>query len=36
MAFESDCYYYRNYMGTPRWQISIARFTYFLKKLFRR
>ncbi len=36
MAFESDCYYYRNYMGTPRWQIAAAKFTYFLKKLFRR
>lgn len=36
MAFESDCYYYRNYMGTPAWQITFAKFTYFLKKLFRR
>lgn len=36
MAFESDCYYYRHYMGTPAWQIAFAKFTYFLKKLFRR
>jgi len=36
MAFGSDCYYYRTYMGTPRWQIALARFTYFLKRLFRR
>ena len=36
MAFESDCYYYRTYMGTPRWQIAFAKFTYFLKRLFRR
>ena len=36
MKFRSDCYYYRTYIGTPRWQIAIARLTYFIKKLFGR
>ena len=36
MVFESECYYYKKYIGTPSWQFPIARFTYALKKLFRR
>lgn len=36
MKFRSECYYYRTYIGTPSWQIAVARFTYFLKRLFRR
>jgi len=36
MKLESDSYYYRNYIGTPRWQIALARFTYFLKRIFSR
>ncbi|MBQ6086505.1 MAG: glycosyltransferase family 2 protein [Bacteroidales bacterium] len=36
MKFSSDCYYYRKYIGTPGWQIALARFTYFLKKVFGR
>lgn len=34
--FKSDCYYYRKYKGTSSFLILIARFTYWLKKLFRR
>lgn len=33
---ESDIYYYKTYVGTPRWQFLIARFTLFLKKCFHR
>lgn len=33
MKFESESYYYRNYCGTPSWQIALGRFTLFLKRL---
>ena len=36
MKFRSDCYYYRKYIGTPSWQIWIASFTYFIKRVFGR
>ena len=36
MRFESESYYYRKYRGTPRWQIALARFTLFLKRVFGR
>lgn len=36
MVFESESYYYKTYIGTPRWQFPVANFTYALKKLFRR
>jgi len=32
MMFESECYYYRTYIGTPMWQIKLARITYSLKR----
>ena len=36
MKFKSESYYFRTYIGTPSWQIALARFTYFLKRLLRR
>ncbi|MCI1640869.1 MAG: glycosyltransferase family 2 protein [Bacteroidales bacterium] len=36
MKFESDCYYYKTYIGTPDWEIAIAKLTYWLKELFKR
>ena len=36
MKFESECHYYRTYRHTPSWQFAVARFTYSLKRLFRR
>jgi len=36
MKFESESHYFRTYIGTPSWQFALARFTYFLKRLFRR
>ncbi len=36
MKFESESYYFRTYIGTPSWQFALAKFTYFLKRLFRR
>lgn len=31
MAFESERYYYETYIGTPKWQVALARVTYWLK-----
>ncbi len=36
MKFNSECYYYKTYIGTPSWQIAVARLTYSLKRLFGR
>ena len=36
LKFESESYYYRTYMHTPSWQFAAARFTYSLKRLFKR
>lgn len=33
LKFDSECYYFRQYLGTPRWQILLGRFTLFLKEL---
>jgi len=36
MKFQSECYYYKNYIGTPAWQFPLAKATYFVKRLFKR
>jgi GT2 family glycosyltransferase len=36
MGFKSECYYYRTYIGTPEWQIMLAKITYWIKGLFGR
>jgi len=33
---DSDIYYYKTYIGTPKWQFALAKFTYFLKRLLRK
>lgn len=33
LKLESDSYYYRKYIGTPNWQIRLAKITYWLKGL---
>lgn len=36
LKYASDSYYYRTYIGTPKWQLLVADLTYSLKRLFRR
>lgn len=36
LKYASDSYYYRTYIGTPKWQFIVADLTYALKRLFRR
>lgn len=33
LRYRSEKYYYKTYIGTPRWQFAVADFTYSLKKL---
>ena len=33
MKFDSEAYYYREYEKTPGWEISLGRFTLWLKGL---
>ena len=33
MKFDSEAYYYRSYEKTPSWEISLGRFTLWLKGL---
>lgn len=35
-TIQSEFYYYKTYIGTPQWQINLARFTYWLKGIFGR
>lgn len=35
-TLQSEFYYYKNYIGTPQWQIVLAKFTYWLKSIFGR
>lgn len=32
-TLQSEFYYYKKYIGTPQWQIALAKFTYWLKGL---
>ena len=36
LKYQSEKYYYKTYIGTPRWQFWVADLTYSLKKLFGR
>jgi len=36
LKLESDSYYYHHYIGTPYWQIALAKMTYKLKAIFKR